>query len=52
MSMLLVFMMLFTMMPAAAFAEETVLPVSGGTVDLVDTQAGPYTIQILDVYTQ
>ncbi len=52
MSMLLVMAILFTMMPAVAWADETVLPVSGGTIDLVDTQTGPYTIQKLDVYTQ
>ncbi len=50
MSLLLAVCMVFTMMPAVAWAAD--LPVSGGSVNIEDRTVGGYSLQTLDVYLQ
>ncbi|WP_455677374.1 hypothetical protein, partial [Pseudoscardovia suis] len=51
-SMLLVLVMAFGMMPMQVFAAEVDLPINGNKVDIVDATAGPYTVQNLEIYKQ
>ena len=48
-SLFLVIIMVLGMLPVQVFAAETELDVSGNKIDIIDAQAGPYTLQYLEI---